>query len=623
MTVRRQLRSDGPVELRFRGGLDERCGMDISIDSCAKGWNFQLDTISGRLAPRLPQDLEGTAPNAGAITGIMQLIDSADTVTQVLVADDTWYKWDGADVYSDITPPLFTSGTSGARMRGTHWVLDDFLAITDLDRENVLYKWDGTTASRLKTTLTVGTAQSVTVLDSSGSTASATVSAHGYANGDLVTIAGATPAAYNGEYQISNVAADTFDYTFAGGATPASGTITADKGVELKAKYAIPWNNRMWLFNITADGTATPHMALVSAFEDPEDYDNSSRGHAQGGTGLAASDAFYLLSPDGRPINGAVSFYDTLVLSTAEGRLFKVTGSDATDYQIDEYYPGSSALGDEGIVNTGNDVTFARTGRVVESLVSTDRYGDVSTDDLSKWIPTSVKLMSNPITVYDQEQQKVYLFDDGLSGVLVFDKEFFLSGRSDDTGQLSPWIMYKTNMLNRFSTKCAANIRDPLSTTKTRTVFWGDADGRVYNMNGTLSGGDGGDTSVVTYRKTRIISEMDTVNEVMFGLLEYVRRSVTPIELIFNWGDEYHRETISFNLKASFGLGSPVFWGGDFYWDARTGVDDRAHNYWSSGRVVDDQVSTLSFSVPGKGQNFTLEIQISDTDDFRISRISV
>ena len=54
---------------------------------------------------------------------------------------------------------------------------------------------------------------------------------HGLSVNDSVTIAGATPSAYNGTYQVTTVADAThFTYTFAGGTSPATGTITAKGG---------------------------------------------------------------------------------------------------------------------------------------------------------------------------------------------------------------------------------------------------------------------------------------------------------------------------------------------------------------------------------------------------------
>lgn len=64
----------------------------------------------------------------------------------------------------------------------------------------------------------------------SGSTATATVAAHGYASGDAVTISGAAQSEYNGTFAISNVTTNTFDYSVSGTpATPATGSPLAHR----------------------------------------------------------------------------------------------------------------------------------------------------------------------------------------------------------------------------------------------------------------------------------------------------------------------------------------------------------------------------------------------------------
>ena len=69
----------------------------------------------------------------------------------------------------------------------------------------------------------------VTSITSATTTATVTTTApHGLSTGAIVTIAGATPAAYNGKYTITVTGASTFTYTFAGGTSPATGSITFD-----------------------------------------------------------------------------------------------------------------------------------------------------------------------------------------------------------------------------------------------------------------------------------------------------------------------------------------------------------------------------------------------------------
>jgi Tfp pilus tip-associated adhesin PilY1 len=73
--------------------------------------------------------------------------------------------------------------------------------------------------------------KAVTALTRSGTTATATVTAHGYSTGNLITIAGATGSEYNGNFIITWLTADTFTYTITLGPTsPAIGTITIKTG---------------------------------------------------------------------------------------------------------------------------------------------------------------------------------------------------------------------------------------------------------------------------------------------------------------------------------------------------------------------------------------------------------
>ena len=67
--------------------------------------------------------------------------------------------------------------------------------------------------------------QALTSLTSVSTTATATLVDHGYSTGANITISGATPSAYNGNYTITVTSSSTFTYVFAGGSSPATGTI--------------------------------------------------------------------------------------------------------------------------------------------------------------------------------------------------------------------------------------------------------------------------------------------------------------------------------------------------------------------------------------------------------------
>jgi hypothetical protein len=114
-------------------------------------------------------------------------------------------------------------------------------------------------------------------LTSSSTTATATMAdTTGLTNDDSVIIAGATPAAYNGTYTIAGLTATTFTYTFAGGTSPATGTITAVGG-----KTTVPGcvflDNRMYVQMTTGeiigsdsgDVTAWQSLNTISPQKEP------------------------------------------------------------------------------------------------------------------------------------------------------------------------------------------------------------------------------------------------------------------------------------------------------------------------------------------------------------------
>lgn len=90
----------------------------------------------------------------------------------------------------------------------------------------------------LTLSFTLASDKTVSDITRVGPTATATSTAHGYSNGNIVNIRGATQTAYNGDFTISNVTANTFDYTVAGSpTTPATGTIVANKGPIVRNVY--------------------------------------------------------------------------------------------------------------------------------------------------------------------------------------------------------------------------------------------------------------------------------------------------------------------------------------------------------------------------------------------------
>ena len=594
------------ADIFFGGGLNEQDEFNVSLDECTAGQNFRLNSNKRQFRPRAPQDLVGsTATNGGEITGLMQLIKRDDTQTQLVVADEQVYSWDlGSTFTAEATV------VTDSRLRGTEWLLDQILVITDIDLQNPLAKWDGTDYLRLKHGIAGTTTVAVNSLTQTGGTATATATSHGYATDDLVTISGATPAAYNGQKQITVTGANTFTYSIASGTGPtATGTILSFIDPDIRAKYSVEFNGRMWLFNIQSDGTNTPHMILASAFEDAEDYDTATRARSGG---ITSSAAFFMFINDLKPINGVALWYDTIVVSTENGKLFRLVGQDALEYDFLEFYPGSSAAGDESFTLTGNDIHYMKSGGNIESFRSTERFGDTTADDISRWIPDTVDGLNAAIGVYDQINQMVFWFVSNC--VLVYDKEVAAST------ELSPWSVYKTAMTNAFNTKAASYIR---RTDNTWTVMWGDSAGIIYDMNGVGTFGDAGANDIAVVRTLRRIAELPTRDENIHGRVEYKRQGgdVVNLDLDFRWAEDYHDTTCRVPLQPALTSGSPpVFNGTD-------GSENAAYFgggvYFNQGIIDTARISTAGYSPVGRSVAFTMTMNITTTVDFQVNKISI
>jgi hypothetical protein len=369
----------------------------------------------------------------------------------------------------------------------------------------------------------------------------------------------------------------------------------------------------VWLANVKTT-TDTPHMIVASAFENPESYSTSVRGSVNA---VSAAPAFYLLSPDLRPINGLTVFQDQLIISTEGGRLFKLQGSSPTDYLFVDFYTGSAAVGDESLVNIGNDVIYMKDGGNIDLLSSTEKFGDVSADDLSRWIPITTGGLTDSITVYDQVRQKVLFFVDGK--VLVLFKDLI-------GAELSPWSVYKTSEAFAMNTNAAIYMRRPGE--QTYTVYFGDEVGRVFDLNGSAGGGDAGSEEVAVQRKTRYINDgeggdrfgrnaLDLKRQILRGEVVYRRvATACDVTISFDWGDEYNESSSTVTLKGAPTGSSGVYYSGSNYYSG-TG------SYYSSGSAFANKISTQTFSPTGKGPGCFVRVSLETETDFQIDHIKL
>lgn len=376
----------------------------------------------------------------------------------------------------------------------------------------------------------------------------------------------------------------------------------------LYAKYGIVHLGRVWLFNVKTTSD-TPHLLVASAFENPESYDTSKR--ALDSSFSTGNEAFYMLTPDLKAINGVSLFYDTLIISTDKGSLWRLTGSNSKDFEWVPFYPGSSAIGTESMSFIGDDVVYMKRDGVIESVRSTETFGDVKTDDLSRWIPSTISGLTGCITVYDQSRQKVYFFS-GSNKLLVLFKEA-LGGKN-----LSPWSLYKTNHASSFSTNAAIYMRAPGGSNY--YVYWGDDMGRIFQMEGT-SAGDAGTTDIDSYRKSSFFEVFeDKDGNIVDPSVDQIRgrvyyRRIADVDLLmdFEWADGYSTPRCTVPLDgpaqgdtASY-FGGSAYWGGDFY--------------FNTGFALSQRISTKGFSPVGRGPGVYISLTIQDNQMFDVMKL--
>lgn len=146
-------KDDFSLTLRFGGGQHSSRTVDeIDPRECTEGKNFDLDLENTAFKLRPPFDLIGTVPNTSEIRGGITLKTTGGTTTTLFQAGDTVYEWDGETTFT-------SRGTvdSAAKLRGRidhFWALDDKVFITDLNLQDVVMEWDGTTLSDMTENLT-------------------------------------------------------------------------------------------------------------------------------------------------------------------------------------------------------------------------------------------------------------------------------------------------------------------------------------------------------------------------------------------------------------------------------------------------------------------------------------
>jgi hypothetical protein len=365
-----------------------------------------------------------------------------------------------------------------------------------------------------------------------------------------------------------------------------------------KARYCFVARDRAFFANVESNSTVTPHLLVASAVEDYTDLSVSDKPSSALGEG----DPFYLTMPDLKPINGLVEAFGVFVMSTTRGRIFQLTGSTSKDYAIAGLYLDSAADGAEAIAFVGNDIFYGRQGRI-ESLRSTDQFGDVETDDLSQAVSNLVEGYEGWTIAYNPRLQKVYFHGEGQNDLLVLHKPLIESG-------FSPWTRWTTQHSSNFSVTALMTLYDPVD--GLLYTYFGDAGGNIYRLDGSGTDGDAGSAAIAVSYTTRLFSaNLDAQAYNLSGWIKYRSLEAATVTLTFLW-----QGRAAFNESVTIAIPAPsdgTYYSGDFYF----GGD----NYF--GSAFSGKLLRQIFDAPGQAEDLQVQIDIEGTTSFEINEIGI
>lgn len=374
--------------------------------------------------------------------------------------------------------------------------------------------------------------------------------------------------------------------------------VSTTGGTNFKAKYCFVDKERAWYANINESATAIPHMIVGS---EVEDYSTVSVANKPG-SALAITDPFYILTPDLRPVNALVNAFGQVVISSREGSIFYINGSSAKDFSIESLYPRSFASGEEAMAFVGNDIAYGRPGRI-ESLLSTDTYGNVETDDLSLKIADQIEDEKSWTVVYNGRLDRAYFFPSETDRVWVLFKS--LVGTEQ-----SPWSLFTTQSGVSLSPTAVMSFLDPQ--TGLEHVFFGDTSGNIYRMEGAAFTGDAGTASVSASRVSKMIPmALDAEAPYVEGWIKYRKLAAATVTVTLRWGGQSQRDAI-----AQIDIPSPgerrTYGGGFYYADG---------NYY--GQSFISRLSRQPFATSGRGTDLQIEVSVDSNNDFAINEVGL
>lgn len=395
-------------------------------------------------------------------------------------------------------------------------------------------------------------------------------------------------------------------------------------GGDFFAKYCIFNNERAFYYNVRAGATDTPHLLVGSArgtTTSTSDFATLTTSNRPS-SARSDEDAFYIPVPDLKAGNGIIAAFGKILLSTEGGQIWVLNGSSpivstTTDaFSIEDLYSFSAAEGDESIVNVGNDVIYGRAGSI-ETVAGADTYGDVKTDDVSRWVEDQINgVKSWDAAVYNPRLHKAYFWPTDGNEIWVLNNSLYNPRQTvqrTDVGAvgrkgLSPWTKWETAHGNQdFRTSAAMLMRRP--TDKLDHVFVGGPAGEIFQLEGSGLQ-DGGTTDIVSERTSGLIQAPAGSVFNITGYIKYRKEFAATLTLDFLFGGAtLFTESLTITMPGFTSV--PVF-GGNFYFGGT--------NYFGvpfTGRLVKQPWSTA-----GSDEHFQVNAKVTGAD-FDIEEIYI
>lgn len=317
---------------------------------------------------------------------------------------------------------------------------------------------------------------------------------------------------------------------------------------------------------------------------------------------LGAGDPYFLLSPDLKPINGFLSSFKGNMISTERGEIFALTGADAQTFGFQPFYAMSGAAGTESVEEIGTDIIYGRQGRI-ESLRDTNTYGNSESDDLTAIVSDQVGSYSGWTIVFNSRLRRTYAFPTGVSECWVLDAAI------RDSGQISPWMRWKTTHALAFQPTFVMSMLDPIDGLE--YVFMGDASGNIYRMEGTGTAGDGGTNTIDTQFLSKLVpARLDSKAYDVEGYVKYQQNLSGTLTLTFQYqGENIFNNSVTIPLSAA--SASAYYSGGAHY---------SAGAYYGS---FSGKMTRNKFTIPGHANEFQVLAEVVGTNDFSINEIGI